>query len=760
MSEPVDQRAHYRDGVVISGNVNAKYVVIGNNNLQIEATGGRIAIVDPRTLPSPRRLARPVSCRPRPPLPFSGRVGELAALREMVRQHRPIEVVGAEGTGKTWLLRQLAQEDFPDLPDGVAYLLTPLRGLPFEDVVREVFDQFFERFSSPDLAYVPTRAELRRGLSDVRALVVLDDVDVDLAAARAVTDHLPAASILFARTASLLPEAQQLQLADYRRAEAITGAASTFSTMERRIVELLEALDGHWLSCDTVLGTVVAAEAQRDGDVRSECADALRKLIRMGIVVECWFERCGAAPERQQPMLILASIHRRRAATRHAVLAAVAALFAFWHAYGCERLREERGAILRALRVAHSLGAHRDTMFMVRRVSASLLASGSWGTWTEAMVLYRASGAALGLDSEVASASEQLRLAEFCRGGDDQPTMPPAHQQQSTQPYLLTPAAPTRGGRHLRKGAALAVLGLIGGLAAVHQVMSAGRPRGENRPISDGRIIAESSLPVQAPSTPPVSNGSSAPEAPNSPSPSRPNAQSASSAPSASTALSAPSASTPSSGDAGAQEPRLGLVAPVEVQFEKGGADDAHIDGAVITLRNDAATPLMIKEVVPPIGVEAPSRPSCAGKILRTGDSCELKLRLSGEEFRPFHKAAPLTIRSTAGPVTVLLRPRPAELQAEPNQVNFVNRDGGVLTAATIRLRNRGGTPLAISKFEHSPGVSVVGAGCLAREMHPDQSCTIELSARTTTSPQAKQLRIHSTAPNSPLAIKILPAAN
>jgi HYDIN/CFA65/VesB-like, Ig-like domain/NB-ARC domain/Domain of unknown function (DUF4062) len=125
----------------------------------------------------PQWRSRPVPLAPgvQRPQDLLDRTAEVNAAMAAWRSATPVEFYGEPGVGKTYLLRHLAfQTQKGQFPDGVIYL-DQVGERPIRDVLQLIFDSFVES----DTPYRPRDAELRQLLDGKRALILMDDVELE-----------------------------------------------------------------------------------------------------------------------------------------------------------------------------------------------------------------------------------------------------------------------------------------------------------------------------------------------------------------------------------------------------------------------------------------------------------------------------------------------------------------------------------------------------------------------------------------------------
>ena len=172
-----------------------------------------------------RRDAKPQP--PRAPLDFFDRTGELAQVEALITQSKPVAICGSDGAGKSALLRQAANGSAAHtLPDG-AILLEGLdehgHTLQPGDVIQRWFDAFY--LSEPPLKV--TSATALPYLSQLRPLLLLDQLTLDADQLRLLLDLFPNSPALIARPSALPGLARPIKLGALPRPDAIELFSAT-----------------------------------------------------------------------------------------------------------------------------------------------------------------------------------------------------------------------------------------------------------------------------------------------------------------------------------------------------------------------------------------------------------------------------------------------------------------------------------------------------------------------------------------------------
>jgi hypothetical protein len=155
-----------------------------------------------------RPRSTPVLLRPRLIRGLLDRQVELGAALSALDASLPIEVSGEPGIGKTAVLRHLAHHPrAASFADGIVYL--PARHQSSGDLLQLIFEAFYES----DGICKPTEAEIRRGLHEKEALILLDDVDLARDELEHVLDTVPRSAFAVAtRERCLWGEVRSLAL--------------------------------------------------------------------------------------------------------------------------------------------------------------------------------------------------------------------------------------------------------------------------------------------------------------------------------------------------------------------------------------------------------------------------------------------------------------------------------------------------------------------------------------------------------------------
>lgn len=256
----------------IEGTVSGQ-LAVGSYILQVGNIHGGVVNF---TVPGTQQMAQP---RPRPvivkPRPFPGlldRENETATIQAAVDVLSPVSLAGRGGSGKTVLLRRVAHlPGLRNFSDGLVYLAVKEKGL--DDVLQLLFDIYY---SSPTNTK-QTDGEIRQGLQNINALILLDDVLWQRDAVESLLNVMPASLFVFASATPLLwgeghvvelnglPDQYACQLFE-------KGLGRTLSEQEMASVkEMVAALEYHPLRI-----LQLAAFARKAGTALSEIRDQVQ----------------------------------------------------------------------------------------------------------------------------------------------------------------------------------------------------------------------------------------------------------------------------------------------------------------------------------------------------------------------------------------------------------------------------------------------------------------------------------------------------
>jgi hypothetical protein len=148
---------------------------------------------------------------------FVNRATELETLRQSVLPRHVVDLHGPDGAGKSALAAALTHEfDLKRFPDGTVYVTGPIQ---YPDLIQALFDCFYESDTPVKIALCQSHTYL----SNLRTLVVLDDVGLGPKQIDPVLDALQEAAVLVVgpdRTA--LGRGRAVRLKGLPRQEAVT----------------------------------------------------------------------------------------------------------------------------------------------------------------------------------------------------------------------------------------------------------------------------------------------------------------------------------------------------------------------------------------------------------------------------------------------------------------------------------------------------------------------------------------------------------
>ena len=142
---------------------------------------------------------RPVLIRPNQPENFLGRQPEREKAIKAAQEGDALLFCGPSRVGKTWLLRQLSHE-LPPHPDGLVFILAT--GKRLDELLQTIFEQFY--FYKNHHIVAPMAVERQQALQPIQALILLDDIQLNVGQVDYLLDLLPNCSFLFTSKKTLL----------------------------------------------------------------------------------------------------------------------------------------------------------------------------------------------------------------------------------------------------------------------------------------------------------------------------------------------------------------------------------------------------------------------------------------------------------------------------------------------------------------------------------------------------------------------------
>jgi hypothetical protein len=446
----------------IKGTVSGQ-VAVGNYILQIgDINGGIVNVVPPTAQPVIEPRARPVNMKPRPFPSLLDRGAETATIKSALEMSVPVSVFGTGGMGKTSLLRRVAHlPEANNFSDGIVYLSAKDQGL--DDLLQLLFDAFHT--SPPNTK--PTDGQIRNGLEDIKALILLDDISLERDAIEALLNDMPASMFVFAsmdrslwgegQIVSLhgLPDDEALMLfekelgrslSDSERASVkevlsmledqplrILQIASSSRESEKSLSEIRDQLQGQ----DTDAAVVQFAL----GNLSESQKKVLAVLGAAGAVVP--FQHVANLSEVNRPKQTLDSLMVLSLVQAHSPRYSLTAVMArtlpnLWNLSAWEDIlidyfsrwtdgQPTRGlmedttdVLLAVMQKANDKKRWQDVIQLGRAVEESLVFLKRWQAWSELLNLTLAAARALGDQKVEAWALHQLGSRALCIGLNDQ----------------------------------------------------------------------------------------------------------------------------------------------------------------------------------------------------------------------------------------------------------------------------------------------------------------------------------------------------
>ena len=259
--------------------VQNSHLSVDNYNIAFGSRYGSYVTLNTSELPLLKARPTPPSLLPRRLSPdWVGREQEIDTIIKTLKSHKLLEIYGPPGIGKTTLLSHLAdREDITRqpssfFPDGVVSFSGHTK--PVEDLLQELFDAFYESDSLLKL----TNTQIRSYLLEKKALIILDDVKLEIAELEELLDNAPNCSFLvFSSEQRLAGKAESQPLAGLTKDQAETlikknlGKASLEAEDKAATEHLYEVFQGYPLPL-----LQISALAKQEG---ISLQDALNKVL-------------------------------------------------------------------------------------------------------------------------------------------------------------------------------------------------------------------------------------------------------------------------------------------------------------------------------------------------------------------------------------------------------------------------------------------------------------------------------------------------
>jgi hypothetical protein len=446
----------------IEADVISGQVAIGNNILQVkmgDIHGGIVNIMLPEQQPG--YLPRPTSALllPSPFHDLLNRTSEIDAATSTLQSALPVQFHGPAGLGKTALLRHLAHHPLDArFPDGIGYY--SVRQKPVDDLLQFFFDAFYDS----DPGFKPTDHQIRQGLQDKQALILLDDVELPREEVEALMNAAPRCTfVLASQERSLWGEGRAVTLRGLPPSDALAlverGLGRSLTPEEQPAAQALcTALEGHPLDILQAVATAqeedlsLADMAQRVQSAPSatELTElALKSLSEPAQRVVAALAALGGAPltaehlsaltELADVAPLLETLLSRGLVQAHSPRYSLAgrlqdlyrtvdltpwaertlAHFSDWaerHRSAPDHLLEESDAILQTLKWAVGAGRWRSILRLGWIVEGALALGKQWGAWAQVLQWMLHAAQALGDRAAQAWALHQGGTRALCLG--------------------------------------------------------------------------------------------------------------------------------------------------------------------------------------------------------------------------------------------------------------------------------------------------------------------------------------------------------
>jgi Divergent InlB B-repeat domain len=410
--------------VAVGGDVVDSVIVTAPNSRVVvlrlgDPAGALLGFLRLRRTPKKKARRVPLVRRPARFADHVDREDESAAL---VAASRPVNLYGAAGVGKTYVVADaLSRDDALELPDGVIYAFA--KAMPLDDVLQVLFEEFYD--CRPP--FRPSAEQIGRDLANKRALIVVDSVELERDEVQRLLAAAPQSRFVVVSRERTLWDGDPLLLKGLPTEAAL-------AIVEQEVGRALDAEERHAAArvCAALSGDPLAirqavAVVREDGRTLEDVADRFERsssedLIKL--IVEPLTTQQRAILEALAPFgdaavgvehlvslakveavrLSLDALERRNIvqthSPRYSVVANVAAVqptsleaidralehFADWAEKHRDKLGEqleEAPALLELVRRASSLGREKGAIRLAMAIDAAFAQGRRLGAWAE-----------------------------------------------------------------------------------------------------------------------------------------------------------------------------------------------------------------------------------------------------------------------------------------------------------------------------------------------------------------------------------------
>ena len=306
-------RAEGDRSVAVSQATNA-VIATGDHNVILNVGSDSGVLLELlRAAQSPSQRLRPVPIRSCPRA-FDDRLdreAENAAVVERLNAGGSMNVYGAAGIGKTYIVRGAAND--PSVrpgPEGVVFLNG--KRLPLEDILQALFEEFFD--CKPP--FKPSGSSLRRDLRDRQALVVIDAYELERDDVEDLMGALSGCALLIGSREQVVWEGVPYFVKGLATDDTLMlvqrELARSLSASELEATRILcAALDGHPLRIKQVVAPVREGRMSLEDVARALANAAAPDIEGMRIALQ------GSSDEEREVLGVVAALNGATVSNEH-----------------------------------------------------------------------------------------------------------------------------------------------------------------------------------------------------------------------------------------------------------------------------------------------------------------------------------------------------------------------------------------------------------------------------------------------------------